>query len=138
MRLRSDQSLCDPSIERGILPSVRDRISTVLFIFPNSRDIRHMREPPRLGSRVRSPRGDVWTVAKVIDYGSDTYTAICVGKSWAATVPHRAADQLNEEVKQKKRDRKRKALAVEVLKRAKVSLSPRAIRRRRRTRHYIP
>ncbi len=68
-----------PRLE-GILPSVHERVATVLFIFRNSRQIRHMREPPRLGSRVRSPRGAVWTVAQVIDYGSDTYTATCVGR----------------------------------------------------------
>ena len=53
-----------------------------------------MRHPPRLGSRLRSRRGAVATVAQVIDYGSDTYAANCVGTSRVATVPHRAADPL--------------------------------------------
>ena len=75
---------------------MQDRVVTVLFIFPGSREIRHMREPPRLGSRVRSPRGAVWTVAQVLDNGSDTYTATCVGTSRVVTVPHRAANPMSE------------------------------------------
>lgn len=73
---------------------MRDRVATVLFVFSDSREIRHMREPPRLGSRVRSRHGAVATVAQVIDYGSDTYAANCVGTSRVATVPHRAADRM--------------------------------------------
>jgi hypothetical protein len=98
---------------------MRDRVATVLFIFPDSREIRHMREPPRLGSRVRSARGAVGTVAQVIDYGSDTYAANCVGTSPVATVPRRAADPTNEEVKQRKRHRKAKDLAADLLARVK-------------------
>ena len=41
-------------------------------------------------------------MAQVIDYGSDTYTATCVGMSRVATVPHRADDPMNEAVKQRK------------------------------------
>gem|GEM_PF-1374969 len=40
-------------------------------------------------------------MAQVIDYGSDTYTATCVRTSRVATVPHRAADPVNEAVKQR-------------------------------------
>jgi hypothetical protein len=79
---------------------VRERVSTVLFVFPDSRQIRHMRGPPRLGSRVRSRRGAVWTVAQVIDYGSDNYTATCVGTSEvvAPTAAYRAVDHTSEAV----------------------------------------
>ena len=89
-------------------------------------------------------------MAEVIDWGSDTYTATCVGKaSPFATVPKRAADQKTEAAKQRKRDPKDKELAAErdpndkdlaadLLQRAKDSLSPRAIRRRWRNRNYIP
>ncbi|CAN5684838.1 hypothetical protein BH18ACT13_BH18ACT13_09380 [soil metagenome] len=41
-------------------------------------------------------------MAQVIDYGSDTYTATCVRTSRVATVPHRAADPVNEAAKQRK------------------------------------
>ena len=44
-----------------------------------------MREPPRVGSRVRSRRRAVWYVAQVIDSGSDTYVATCVGTSRVAS-----------------------------------------------------
>lgn len=117
---------------------MRERVSTVLFMFPDSRAIRHLGEPPKLGSRVRSPRGAVWTVAQVIDYGSDTYTATCVGTSRFAAVPRRAPDHVNEAVKQRERDRNDKDVAADVLQRAKDSLSPRAISRRWRHRNYIP
>ena len=112
---------------------MRNRVSTVLFIFPDhSREIRHMREPPKLGSNVRSPHGRVWRVAQVIDYGSDTYTAMCVGTFQDATVPHRAADPMKEEAKRRKRDRNAKDLAADLLQRAK------RIRRRWRERNYYP
>jgi hypothetical protein len=124
---------------------VGERVSTVLFLFPNSREIRHMRDPPRLGSRVRSRRRATYTVAEVIDWGSDTYTAICVGTASAsATVPERAAGQ---ESAVRERHRYDKDLAADLLqrtrdslllKRAKDSLSPRAIRRRWRDRNYLP
>ena len=103
---------------------MRERVSTVLFMFPDSRAIRHLGEPPKLGSRVRSPRGAVWTVAQVIDYGSDTYTATCVGTSRVAAVPRRAPDHVNEAVKQRERDRNDKDVAADLLQRAKDSLSP--------------
>ena len=79
-----------------------------------------MREPPMLGSRVRSPSGAVWTVAQIIDYGSDTYTATCVA------------------VERRKRKGDDKDLAAHLLQRTRESLSPRAIRRRWRERNYIP
>ena len=126
---------------------MRERISTVLFIFPDSREIRHMREPPSLGSRVRSRHGRAWAVAQVIDNGSDTYTATCVG----------SAEQLGrvrrEELRRVRREEgsavnaagapviestEDKALYADLLQRVKDVLSPRAIRSRRRNRHYIP
>ena len=70
--------------------------STVLFILPDSGEIRYTGEPPRLDSRVRSPSGDVWTVARVTYEGSDTFTVTCVERSRVATVPRRAADQMIE------------------------------------------
>ena len=72
-------------------------------------------------------------MAQVIDYGSDTYTATCVGTARVATVPHRAAaDPMNEAVKQRKRDRNNKDLAANLLQRAK------EVRRRWRERNYYP
>jgi hypothetical protein len=106
---------------------VPERVSTVLFVFPDSREVRHMAEPPRVGSRVRSPRGAVWTVAQVVDYGSDTYTAACVG-----------ASRMDEAEKRRNPDRDDEDLAAGLLQRVKDSLSPRAIRRRWRHRNYIP
>jgi hypothetical protein len=118
---------------------VRKRVVTVLFMFPDSRQIRHMGKPPRLGSRVRSPRGAVWTVAEVKDWGSDAYAVTCVGKaSPFATVPKRAADRETEAAERRKRDPYDKDLAADLLQRAKDSLSPRAIRRRWRNRNYLP
>ena len=130
---------------------MRERVATVLFMFPDSHQIRHVGKPPRLGSRVRSPRGSVCTVAEVIDWGSNTYTATCVAKaSPLDAVPKRAADQEqptkeSEVAKEPRGDdrdlaadllqRTRDSL---LLQRAKDSLSPRAIRRRWRRRNYIP
>ena len=51
--------------------------SRVLFLFPDSSELRSMREPPKLGRRVRSVKGDVWTVAEVLKSGIDTYTVTC-------------------------------------------------------------
>jgi hypothetical protein len=130
---------------------VRERVATVLFMFPDSHQVRHMGKPPRLGSRVRSPRGAVCTVAEVVDWGSDTYTATCVGKaspfdavpkraagrkqptkeSEVAKVPHRDDKDLAADLLQRTRDSL-------LLQRAKDALSPRAIRRRWRRRNYIP
>jgi len=50
----------------------------VLFLFPDSSEIRYMREPPTIGRRVRSAKGDVWTVAEVLKSGIQTYTVSCV------------------------------------------------------------
>jgi hypothetical protein len=116
---------------------VPDRVTTVLFMFPDSRQIRHMGKPPRLGSRVRSPRGAVWTVAEVKDWGTDAYAVTCVGTSRAAPVPHQEVDHVNEVIKHGKRHRDDKTLAADLLQRAKQSLSPRAIRRRRRDRSRV-
>lgn len=51
--------------------------SRVLILFPDSSELRYMREPPRLGQRVRSVDGNVWTVAEVLKSGIDTYTVNC-------------------------------------------------------------
>jgi hypothetical protein len=85
-------------------------------------------------------------VVEVIDWGSDTYTAICVGKASAsATVPERTAGR--EKAAARERHRDDKDLAADLLqrtrdslllKRAKDSLSPRAVRRRWRDRNYLP
>jgi len=50
----------------------------VVFLFPDSSDIRYMREPPAIGRRVRSEKGDIWTVAEVLKSGIQTYTVTCV------------------------------------------------------------
>ena len=103
---------------------MRERVATVVFEFPDTSQIRHMGKPPRPGTRVRSPRGPVFTVAEVIDWGSNTYTATCVGTSWRAPVPKQTSDQVKQPAKQTARP--------------KDSLSPRAIKRRWRYRNYIP
>ena len=115
-----------------------ERLSTVLFIFPDSREIRHMREPPRVGSRVRSPRRAVCYVAQVIDSGSDTYVATCVGTSRVATVPQRAKEPVNEEVRRYEPEPWEKDPAADLLQRVKDTVSPRAIRRRWQYRNYLP
>jgi len=52
--------------------------SQMLFLFPDSSELRYMREPPKLGGRVRSASGDVWTVADVLKSGIHIYTVTCV------------------------------------------------------------
>ena len=115
-----------------------ERISTVLFVFPDSREIRHMREPPGVGSRVRSRRRRVCYVAQVIDSGSDTYVATCVGESRVVTAAHRPAHRTNEAVRQDERDLIERDPAADLLRRVKELVSPRAIRRRWRDRNYLP
>jgi hypothetical protein len=89
-------------------------------------------------------------VAEVKDWGDDGYAVICVGKvSPSASVSTPAATEKTEAAKQRKRDPKdkdlaakrdpnEKDLAAHLLQRAKDSISPRAIRRRRRNRNYLP
>jgi hypothetical protein len=118
---------------------MRERVSTVLFIFPDSREIRHMREPPRLGSRARSPRGVVWTVAQVVDYGSDTYTATCTGRTEQLLDVGREENSVRNASDAMFTEPTRvRDLTAELLQRVKDTLSPRAIKRRRRYRNYIP
>ena len=56
-------------------------LSRILFLFPDSGEIRYIREPRKRGCRVRSVTGDVWTVAEVFRSGIDTYTVICLAAS---------------------------------------------------------
>lgn len=51
--------------------------SRVLFLFPDSSEIRYTRKP-KPGDRVRSAKGDIRTVAEVLKSGIDTYTVTCV------------------------------------------------------------
>ena len=74
--------------------------SRILFLFPDSSEIRHLREPPKLRSRVRSATGGVWTVAEVLKSGIDTYTVTCLAPSpgvrdLAADLVERARDSLS-------------------------------------------
>jgi hypothetical protein len=83
-------------------------------------------------------------VAEVVDWGSNTYTAMCVGRETRrAAAPTRAVGQEIEAVK--RGERADRDLAADLLQRARDSLrpvSPGAIRRRWRRRwlrrHYIP
>lgn len=84
------------SLDRGIHrcmtppPPVR-----VLFLFPDSSELRHMRDAPRLGSRIRSPQGAAWTVADVVKSGKTTFTVTCVARSdYGASVRGLAGDLL--------------------------------------------
>ncbi len=97
-----------------------------------------MREPPRVGSRVRSRRRAVCYVAQVVDSGSDTYVATCVGTARVATAPHRPADPTNVAMMQDERDLIERDPAADLLQRVKELVSPRAIRRRWRYRNYLP
>ena len=54
--------------------------SRVLFLFPDSSEIRYTRKP-KPGDRVRSEKGDIWTVGEVMRSGIDTYTVACVAPS---------------------------------------------------------
>lgn len=117
-------------------PSVR-----VVFLFPDSNELRDMRAPPRLGRHVRSPKGALWKVAEVLTSGRDTYTVTVVAPSLTAKVPQLAADHLRHAVRRRTPDRDTRDLAADLLQRAqraKDSISPRAIRRRRRERNYFP
>lgn len=69
----------------------------VLFLFPDSSEIRHMRKPPTIGLRVRSEKGDVWTVAEVLKSGIDTYTVTCVAppKGLVADLLERARNSIS-------------------------------------------
>ena len=74
--------------------------SRILFLFPDSGEIRYMREPPKLGCRVRSVTGGVWTVAEVLKSGIDTHTVTCLAPSpgvrdLAADLLERARDSLS-------------------------------------------
>ncbi len=66
--------------------------SRVLFLFPDAGELRYMQEPPKLGQRVRSVDGDVWTVAEVMKSGIDTYTVSCTPR--LGSVQDLAADLL--------------------------------------------
>ena len=70
------------SLDRGILGAVSDASaqSRVLFLFPDSSEIRYIRKP-KPGDRVRSEKGDIWTVGEVMRSGIDTYTVACVAPS---------------------------------------------------------
>lgn len=71
-----------PSLDRGILGAVSDASapSRVLFLFPDSSEIRYTRKP-KPGDRVRSKKGIIWTVGEVMRSGIDTYTVACVAPS---------------------------------------------------------
>ncbi len=115
-----------------------DRPSTVLFIFPDSREIRHLPEPPRVGSRVRSRHRSVWYVAQLIDNGSDTYVAICVGLARVAAAPQRPVGHVSEKARRDEREPSEKDPAADLLQRVKDVVSPRALRRRWQYRNYLP
>jgi len=67
----------------------------ILFLCPDSSELRHMRDAPRLGSRIRSPQGAAWTVADVVKSGKNTFTVTCVARSeYAASVRDLAGDLL--------------------------------------------
>jgi len=103
----------------------------VVFLFPDSSEVRTMRSPPTLGHLVRSEGGLVWKVAEVLTSGSDTYTVTVVAPSLMAKSAHLAAQRLKRAATPDPQD-----LAVELLQLAKDSTSPRAIRRRWRERKY--
>ena len=95
-------------------------------------------------------------MAQVIDNGSDTYVATCVGTSRVAAVPQRAKDPVNEKVRRDTaRSRSARSVATlsgdrneqepwekdpaaDLLQRVKDAVSPRAIRRRWQYRNYLP
>ena len=116
----------------GPSPSVQ-----VVFLFPDSSELRSMRVCPQVGRHVRSPAGAVWRVAEVLKSGIDTYTVTCVAPSRVVTLPHLAADQLRH-ARRRPRDHNHQDLAADLLQRAKDSMSPREIRRRWRERNYYP
>ena len=109
----------------------------VVFLFPDSSELRSMRVCPRVGRHVRSPAGAVWRVAEVLKSGIDTYTVTCVAPSRVAKLPDLAADQLRH-ARRRPRDHNHQDLAADLLQSAKDSMSPREIRRRWRERNYYP
>ena len=110
----------------------------VLFLFPDSSELRTMRVPPRLGRHVRSPEGAVWKVAEVLKSGVDTYTVTCDTPSLIAKVPDLAADQVRQAVRRRTRDHHGQELPADLLQRARDAISPREMKRRWRERNYYP
>lgn len=67
------------SLEEGYLDQLDDTPNTFLvLVFPDSSEFRWVHRTPRLGSRIRSRTGHVWTVSEVLRSGADTYTVFCV------------------------------------------------------------
>jgi hypothetical protein len=133
------------------LPGVRE--AAVLFLFPDSSEIKYLSRPPAPGARVRSSAGRVWTVASVLKTGEHTFTAQCFAEQ--AHVPTRVVARpedvaaANGVTRQKKTAPRRQVvqdgpgafedLATHLLKLTRRAIgTPSRLRRRYKMRHYIP
>ena len=127
------------SLDRGIYTCMTAPHGVrVLFLFPDSSELRDVRKPPRRGHHVRSPEGAVWKVAEILKSGHETYTVTCVAPSRMGKMPNLAADHMRNAVRRRTRDPDNQDLAADLLERARKSISPHEIRSRRRRRNYMP
>ena len=89
----------------------------VVFLFPDSSEIRYLNRAPRLGRSVRSEHGRSCVVSEVFPSGVETYTAVCVAREHLVDVG---------------------SLASDLLQRARDSGTPKGLLERWRRRNYIP
>ena len=66
--------------QRGqLLPGSGEEVG-VVFLFPDSAEVRYLSRPPAPRTRVRSSNGHVWIVSNVVRTGENTFSAHCVAQ----------------------------------------------------------
>ena len=74
-----------------LLPSGSD--FAVIFVFPDSAEIRYLSKLPPRGMRVQSPSGQTFIVASLLRSGERTFTAHCIARE---ATPARAREYGDE------------------------------------------
>ena len=73
--------------QRGqLLPGSGEEVG-VVFLFPDSAEVRYLSRPPAPRTRVRSSNGHVWIVSNVVRTGENTFSAHCVAQQNLVSAP---------------------------------------------------
>lgn len=114
-------------------PVPNPREVAVVFLFPDSSEIRYLSKPPARRTRVRSSNGKSFMVATILPSGERTFTAHCVAQ---AVVPPRAMARRGAEPTS---EHESDDLPSQLLGLVRLTVdAPARLRRRHRMRHYIP
>ena len=120
------------------LPNARE--VAVVFLFPDSSEIRYLTNPPAAGARVRSSTGERFVVAKIFASGERVFTAHCIVQT--AVAPTRTAARPEASpvrVEEPGHPGGVDDFASHLLARVRRTLdAPARLRRRYQMRHYIP